>query len=262
MRIGVMNDPAKGLFEQIQWLGEQKFDFLDLNLAAQVSQPGEFKLPKIAQALADHNLGIVIHVPHYVPIASPLESIRREVSRALGGYLEVAKELGSEVLSVQYNLPAYHFHVELVIEWHLDTLGPVCEQADQLGVTVTIENSSHGGRHQLINIDTLLSRIPSLCAHLSSGHARLEYDYDRFEDYVRRLGTRIRHVHLSENDGMADQHLPLGATGRSRIDWPRDIRLLRHSGFDGTITLNVVAPEQEYILLSQTLLRRWWDAAE
>jgi sugar phosphate isomerase/epimerase len=261
MQIGIMNDPTEDLFEQIQWLGEHEFDFLDLNLAAQASQPGDFKLSKIAQALADHNLGVVIHVPHYVPAASPLESLRREVSRELGGYLEVASELGSKVLSVQYNLPARHIHVDQIIQWHLDTLGPVCQQAEKLGVTVTIENSSYGGRHQLINIDTLLSRISSLCVQLSSGHARLEYDYDRFDDYVRRFGTRIRHIHLSENDGTADQHLPIGATARSRIDWPRNIRLLRRSGYDGTITLKVFSPEQDYILLSQTLLRRWWDAA-
>jgi sugar phosphate isomerase/epimerase len=126
---------------------------------------------------------------------------------------------------------------------------------------VTIENSSHGGRHQLINIDSLLSRIPALCVHLSSGHARMEYDYDRFDDYVRRFDKRIRHVHLSENDGTADQHLPIGSAARSRIDWPRNIRILRRSGYDGTMTLKVFAPEQDYLLLSKTLLRRWWDAA-
>jgi hypothetical protein len=33
---------------------------------------------------------------------------------------------------------------------------------------------------------------------------------------------------------------------------------LRATGYDGTITLEVFAPQQEYLLLSRDLLRRWW----
>ena len=96
--------------------------------------------------------------------------------------------------------------------------------------------------------------------HLDSGHAKLERSHDRWYEYLDRLGLKLRHVHLSENDGTEDQHLPLGAVPRSTPNWPRHIRKLKATGFDETITLEVFAPQNEYLLLSRDLLKRWWEA--
>ena len=74
-----------------------------------------------------------------------------------------------------------------------------------------------------------------------------------------RLGPKLLHVHLSENDGTADQHLPLGAAPRSTTGWPQHVKKLKAAGYDGTITLEVFAPHREYLLLSRDLLRKWWD---
>jgi sugar phosphate isomerase/epimerase len=75
--------------------------------------------------------------------------------------------------------------------------------------------------------------------HLDSGHAKLERGYDRWDEYLDQLGSKLLHVHLSENDGGADQHLPLGAAPRSTTDWPQHIKRLKATGYDGTITLEV-----------------------
>jgi sugar phosphate isomerase/epimerase len=52
--------------------------------------------------------------------------------------------------------------------------------------------------------------------------------------------------------------MPLGA---GRIDWPRAIRLIKGSGYDGTITLEVFANERDYVLQSAEKVRRWWAEA-
>jgi sugar phosphate isomerase/epimerase len=104
----------------------------------------------------------------------------------------------------------------------------------------------------------IMERVPLLCFHLDSGHAKLERDYDRWDEYLDRLGPKLRHVHLSENDGSADQRLPLGAAPRSTTNWPQHVKKLKATGYDGTITLEVFSPHREYLLLSRDLLRRWW----
>jgi L-ribulose-5-phosphate 3-epimerase UlaE len=50
------------------------------------------------------------------------------------------------------------------------------------------------------------------------------------------LSDRLLHVHLSDNKGKSDDHLAIGA---GTIDWKKELRLLKASGYDDTITLEI-----------------------
>ena len=106
-----------------------------------------------------------------------------------------------------------------------------------------------------------METLPLLRFHLDSGHAKLERGYDRWDEYLDRLGHKMLHVHLSDNDGSSDQHLPLGAVPRSTTDWASRIKKLKAAGYDGTITLEVFSPEKEHLLVSRDLLHTWWKQA-
>src|ERR1700751_881594 len=90
---------------------------------------------------------------------------------------------------------------------------------------------------------------------------KLERDHDRWDEYLDRLGSKLRHVHLSENDGTADQHLPLGAAPRSTTDWPQHVKKLKATGYDGTITLAVFSPQRAYLLPARDFRGRGWEEA-
>ncbi|MCY2993295.1 MAG: sugar phosphate isomerase/epimerase [Planctomycetota bacterium] len=123
----------------------------------------------------------------------------------------------------------------------------------------TRHDSPNWEANQLELIDSILGNVPLLRFHLDSGHAKLERGQDRWNEYIDRFGPKLAHVHLSDNDGTADQHLPLGSAPRSTTDWPQHIRKLKASGYDGTITLEVFAPERDHLLLSRDLVRKWWS---
>jgi sugar phosphate isomerase/epimerase len=73
---------------------------------------------------------------------------------------------------------------------------------------------------------------------------------------LSRYGERLRHVHLHDNNGHADLHLPLGA---GNIDMPRMVRTIRSCGYDDTITLEVFSRDQRHLEYSRDVLRRLWD---
>jgi sugar phosphate isomerase/epimerase len=261
MKIGVMNHPARNPLEEIEWIGTHGFDFVDFTLEPPAADPDQINPKAVRAALDRHRLGVVAHTAYFIPLSSPFASIRQASLSEFRRALRAANQIGATVMNVHYSKTPGFFSKERVIEWHVEVLSRLCEEARAVGVTIVLEHIPHGGSEQLENIVAMMEKVPLLRFHLDSGHAKLEGSHDRWDEYLDRLGHKLLHVHLSENDGTADQHLPLGAAPRSTTDWPKHIKKLKATGYDGTITLEVFAPAREYLLLSRDLLRKWWDEA-
>ena len=261
MKIGAMNHPARNPLEEIDWFGRHGFDFVDFTLEPPAADPGQIDPAAVRAALDRHGLGVVAHTAWFIPLSSPFASIRDASLVEFRRALRAARQIGATVMNTHYGKSPGFFSKEHVIGWHVEILSRLCEEAATAGVTIVLEHTPLGGSEQRENIMAIMERVPLLRFHLDSGHAKLERGYDRWDEYLDGLGSRLLHVHLSENDGTADQHLPLGAAPRSTTDWSRQIRKLKAIGYDGTITLEVFAPEREYLLISRDLLRRWWNEA-
>jgi sugar phosphate isomerase/epimerase len=261
MQIGAMNHPARDPVQEIEWIGRNGFDFVDFTLEPPAAAPDQIDVDAIRSALDRNGLGVVAHTAYYLPLASPFASIRQACLDEFRKALNVAHRVGAKIMNTHFDKPPSFFTDRQTVEWNVEVLGPLCEDAAELGVTVVLEHIPFAGANQLEFIDRILEKLPLLRFHLDSGHAKLERGYDRWDEYLDRLGPKLAHVHLSENDGTADQHLPLGSAKRSTTDWPAHIRKLKATGYDGTITLEVFSPEREHLLLSRDLLQRWWGGA-
>ena len=259
MQIGAMNHPARDPVDEIDWIGQYGFDFVDFTLEPPAADPDQIDVDAIRAALDQHNLGVVAHTAYYLPLASPFGSIRQACLEELRKALKAAHRIGATIMNMHFNKPPKFFSDRQTVQWHVEVLGPLCDEAAEVGVTIVLEHVPFAGDNQLEMIEDILEGLPLLRFHLDSGHAKLERGHDRWSEYIDRLGPKLAHVHLSDNDGTADQHLPLGAAPRSTTNWPKHIRKLKASGYDGTITLEVFAPEKEHLLLSRDLLRKWWE---
>jgi sugar phosphate isomerase/epimerase len=261
MQIGAMNHPSRNPIEEIEWFGQNGFDFVDFTLEPPAADPDHIDVDAILGALERHNLGVVAHTAYYLPVASPFSSLRQVCLEEFKRALQAAHRLGAKVMTIHFHKPPKFFTEKETVQWHVEVLRPLCNEASQVGVTVVLEPIPFGGSNQLEMIAAILGEVPLLQLHLDSGHAKLERSYDRWGEYLEQLCHKLLHVHLSDNDGTEDQHLPLASAPRSKTNWPEHIGKLKSSGYDGTITLEVFSPEQEYLLLSRDLLRRWWDEA-
>jgi sugar phosphate isomerase/epimerase len=255
MKIGAMNHPARNPLEEIDWIGRHGFDFVDFTLEPPAADPDQIDPAAMRAALDRYGLGVVAHTAWFLPLGSPFGSVREASLVEFRRALRAAHQIGAKVMNVHYSKSPSFFSNEQVIEWHVEVLSRLCLEAAEVGVTIVLEHIPHGGAEQLENIAVIMEMVPLLRFHLDSGHAKLERGYDRWDEYLDRLGLKLLHVHLSENDGTADQHLPLGAAPRQHV------KKLKATGYDGTVTLEVFAPHLEYLLLSRDLLRRWWTVA-
>jgi sugar phosphate isomerase/epimerase len=73
---------------------------------------------------------------------------------------------------------------------------------------------------------------------------------------VKAFGNRIGHLHVSDNFGREDNHLPLG-TGA--INFSRIVRELKKTTYDDTLTLEVFSRDKDYLKLSLEKIRKLWN---
>jgi hypothetical protein len=89
----------------------------------------------------------------------------------------------------------------------------IIEMANQLGVTICVETGP------LEDILRAGDKFDSIRFCLDTGFANLDRKY-RFRNYIDKLSDRIVHLHLTDNYGQMDDHLPPGVKGGiSKDDW-------------------------------------------
>ncbi len=120
------------------------------------------------------------------------------------------------------------------------------------GVRIALENVRNTGWA----LDRVLNEIgddpetTNLGICIDIGHAFLSDDLgDRpIDAYLERYRDQLVHLHLHDNDGVEDDHLPPGG---GRIDWINVLRTLEAIGFDGRAILEVARIGEDAALTIQ-----------
>jgi sugar phosphate isomerase/epimerase len=145
-----------------------------------------------------------------------------------------------------------------VVGRNADAVASLARDAEAAGVRLMVENMgrSFGTVEQL---EPLFEAAPSALLHLDVGHAHLgrrPEEPNRTAALVEAFGDRLAHVHVHDNLGLEDLHLPLGA---GSVEWPGIVRVLRGAGYDGTVTLEIFSRTSPLVAASVALWREWWE---
>lgn len=151
-------------------------------------------------------------------LASINPGIWRESVRQYLGAIELAHDIGATVVVVHPgDLRDARFLSDFT-RLSEEALGQLARRAEELGVDLAVENCGpyHAGVDRtaaglVALIEGAGSRRVGAC--LDVGHAAVN---GNLSDLVRLLGERIIHLHVHDNHGRRDEHLPVG---RGTIDF-------------------------------------------
>ena len=254
MLIGVMNNPARPLLEQIEWIGAAGFDFLDLTLEPPGAASWSIDLPAVRQLLGRFNLRVVGHTAPYLPVASPVEGLRKAAVAEFRRCLDVFRSLNVSWMNIHPGTAPMYSRAYSV-ERNLESLRELAANGD--GVGLMIENVP-GVFNTASQLGEVLDPLPDLGLHLDIGHCNLMSPYNTEGEILAAYHARLKHVHLHDNrGGQLDLHLPLGV---GNIDLDRAIGALKSSGYNNTITLEVFTSDPNQLLYSRDVLKKIWDA--
>ena len=201
-------------------------------------------------------MGIVCHLPTFVSLADLTKSIRDASVKEMTDSLVSASEVGARkaVLHPWYINGLAVLVTDQAKQYGLESLEVIVEKADQLGITLCLENMfpKAGSLTDPDEFEEVLDRFPTLKITLDTGHAHIGRKRgNRNLEFIKRFGNRINHIHVSDNFGKEDNHLPIGA---GNIDFITIFKVLKKSGYNESMTLEVFSRDKWYLKESRNKL--------
>ena len=173
--------------------------------------------------------------------------------------LEASIAVGASVYVAHLNsipLIRNRSYVDRFVDRVVDFWLPFADEARRGGVTIVLENLWEEGPELQKSVARTADH-QSLKASFDNGHA-LVFSERPASEWIEVLGADLHHCHLRDNDGSADQHLPVG---RGIERWDRLFAALDASAPEALVVLESdrVARNAESLAAAGELLG--WEPA-
>ena len=189
------------------------------------------------------SLELTLHLPFSdMNLAGLNDSIRAEVLRQMKNYLTLASNYVNLAVVHPGYLSPYGVQVpQQAYMTNLASIRELCDFAADFGILIAVENMPDFPKIFGKYPDEMQEMLDAVGSHnvgftLDVGHANTVGLVDEFLD---QLGDRISHVHIHDNMGKKDEHLPLG---EGTVNWKQVMEKL--SNYKGIFVTEMASVEE------------------
>lgn len=215
--------PVQAIETHRDWLLEKQRDIelQSFHNASVLDGDWQPLVDKAIQLLDGHTGRRGIHGPFIgLNLASADPEIQKVVARRMDQALTICTALRADQMVIhspytQWDHKNFRNFIDSrqrIIDAVQATIGQATKRAEELGVTLVLENINDVDPSERLRLIEALGS-PALALSLDTGHAHISHTVQQAEpvDYfVQAAGNRLSHVHLQDTDGYADRHWPLG----------------------------------------------------
>lgn len=172
-------------------------------------------------------------------LASSNPVMREESVRQVKEAIELAADFGAEFFTILPGRRHAIASLETCRDWSLDSLAECVSLAEKLGVTLCLEGAPGQVVAKEEDLVQVVRKINSRSLRLAAdtSHAYVLGDPST---YFRKIGDYIGIVHIADNDGTPNVHLP---PGLGKVDFASVLEVLRGIGYRGHYLLEISYPE-------------------
>jgi len=238
-----MNDPRKELLSQITEFGDHDFDILEITIEPPFAYPLETpKIKEVVNLLASYNMGIMAHLPWHFHLAYPIQEIQDAYIKHFKECINIAHKLGAHVITIHPeflpNIGESKKSIISLMEKNLRLLKTTCtEYSMQLNFENFISST-----YSIQEVKDIIADV-DLDITFDIGHSNVYYGTKGIFDFFSQFEKKITHIHVHDNFGDKDSHLPIG-TGS--IEWDLIIKRIKPF-YDSTFTIEVHSQNREYL---------------
>ncbi len=261
MKHGAVNFPIKPVLNELREIANLGFDSVELTMDAPEATPQKVSAQKeeILDFLSSQNLQLISHVPCFVSTADLYESIRSASRKEVLEALEASSQLGVKkaVLHPSYVTGLGKYVKDEVKKLGYEFLETVYVRANDLGITLCLENMTPmemwlSEPEEFIGV---FEKFEKMKLTLDLGHANIQTKESTVHEFIKLYGKKIGHLHVSDNFGKEDNHLPLGC---GKIKFDEIFSEIKKTGYDDTMTLEVFSQDRDYLKLSLRKAKMIW----
>lgn len=210
--------PIRSLKKRLRWLLRNRFQPEIACLGNELDKVDHQFLRSVSERLSEAGLQVTIHGPFFdLNPGSHDPAIEAITRRRFNQTLDIAESLQAKLIVFHPGFDRWRYdrQPDLWNEQSLLFWPPLLERAKQINCRLLLENIFEETPDTLV---TLLDQLdsPWLGHCFDVGHWNL-FSPTSLEEWFSRLGRHTRHIHLHDNRGKADEHLPIG---HGTIDFP------------------------------------------
>jgi len=245
-----IGEPFSSLLKRLSEINVRYVELLDDGLQAL----NERRVKALRRVADSRDLEFAVHAPVAdINIASPNAVLRRAILRRLEKSLTHSRKLDCRLWVFHPGLKTgiSYFYPDLDWRLNIDSVRDLLKIARKQGVEISIENVPEPIPFLLKNVRDF-SRFYSeldedLGLTLDVGHANINR---QVEDFINKFGSRIVHVHVSDNEGDSDTHLGIGY---GTVEWRSVADSLRRIRYKGIVMLESFEHIEESLQTLQQL---------
>ena len=265
VKYGLLTDPLLPVPDEIIRFKKLGFDYAEIGIEEPGATPKilERQKNRILRLLFKNEMFAIGHTAYWVHFGSAHEKVRR-------GWIEEAKDMIRVASMLKLELLNFHFYgklgrvgstresVKAFLENYSMAMDELCKFSKSKRVTLMLENVPVPdiGTGGIENFSQVLNNVPQLKCHLDIAHAFIEGGMSRIKSYVTRFDERLVHLHIHDNHGEFDEHLPLGA---GNINFKKVVKWLKQIDYSRTVTFEVFTSYRDAVR-SREYFKKLWRA--
>ena len=263
-KFGLLTSPVEFVPDQITKFHKLEFDYVEIGIEEPNATPRILmrQRDEIVRLLSANEMPALGHTAYWVGFGSSHEKARR-------GWVEEAKDMILVASKLKLNLLNFHFYGRLgsvgatkesrdiFLRNFIDAMKELTQFAATKKINLMLENAPPVNGSPLESIECfsqVMNAVPDLQFHLDVAHAFIENRMKGVRDYLNAFGDKLAHVHIHDNHGKWDEHLPLG---RGKIDFRKVIRSLKEIDYDRTITFEVFTSRADAVHSREFFKKEW-----
>ena len=230
----LLHQPLSEILHKLIYLNTKNIEIADSGYHALNPRLVE----QLQEIRASYDLEFSIHAPYAdTNLSADDDLIREWILKRIRYSIRFANELEAKCVVIHpgWTTATDRFMKGRAWELNIRSLHWLQKYSQEYGVPLLIENVPEPTPYLLITTNDFelffSDEQIDMRMVLDIAHANLQ---SQVYDFLQDFGDKIDHIHVSDNRGSKDQHLPIG---EGSINWERVMTSIRKIGFDGWIVI-------------------------